>query len=67
MCGIAAVIHTKKFNASDATKIITTISYRGPDEQNVVEIGPCYPAHARLARALRTLLMSSTWLKTLAT
>ena len=42
MCGIAGVIHTNRFNKNDVTKMIECISYRGPDEQDVVKVGPCY-------------------------
>lgn len=49
MCGIAGVIQTKRFNADDVAKMIACIAYRGPDEQDVAEVGPCYLGHARLA------------------
>ena len=49
MCGIAGVIHTNSFNKNDVTKMIECISYRGPDEQDVVKVGPCYLGHVRLA------------------
>jgi asparagine synthase (glutamine-hydrolysing) len=49
VCGIAGVIQTKRFNAGDVAKMIGCIAYRGPDEQDVAEVGPCYLGHARLA------------------
>ena len=49
MCGIAGVIHTNRFSPPDVAKMIDCIAYRGPDEQDVVEIGPCILGHARLA------------------
>ncbi len=49
MCGISGVVHTRRFNASDVAKMIQTIAYRGPDEQDVETVGPCILGHARLA------------------
>ena len=49
MCGISGAIHTRRFTKADVARMIDCISYRGPDEQDVVEVGPCILGHARLA------------------
>lgn len=49
MCGIAGVIQTNRFGATDVANMIDCIKYRGPDEQDVVAVGPCLLGHARLA------------------
>ncbi|WGI22134.1 asparagine synthase (glutamine-hydrolyzing) [Amylibacter sp. IMCC11727] len=49
MCGIAGVIGTQKYTKSDVARMIDCIAYRGPDEQDVVQIGPALLGHARLA------------------
>ncbi|QJF52887.1 asparagine synthase (glutamine-hydrolyzing) [Roseobacter ponti] len=49
MCGIAGVIGSPRYTADDVARMIECISYRGPDEQDVVEIGPALLGHARLA------------------
>lgn len=49
MCGISGVIASGKFNTSDVAGMIRCIAYRGPDEQDVIEIGPAILGHARLA------------------
>ena len=49
MCGIAGVIGTQKYTKSDVAQMIECIAYRGPDEQDVVKIGPALLGHARLA------------------
>lgn len=49
MCGISGVVGSSKFSKADVAGMIECISYRGPDEQDVVEIGPSILGHARLA------------------
>ena len=49
MCGISGVIGSANFSKSDVAGMIKCIAYRGPDEQDVVEIGPAILGHARLA------------------
>ena len=49
MCGIAGVVGTQKYTKSDVARMIDCIAYRGPDEQDVVQIGPALLGHARLA------------------
>lgn len=49
MCGIAGVIGTQKYSKHDVARMIDCIAYRGPDEQDVVQIGPALLGHARLA------------------
>lgn len=49
MCGIAGVIGTQTYTKADVERMIDCITYRGPDEQDVVQIGPATLGHARLA------------------
>lgn len=49
MCGIAGVIGNHEYTKADVRRMIDCISYRGPDEQGVVQIGPATLGHARLA------------------
>lgn len=49
MCGISGALHTSGFTKGDVARMIDCIAYRGPDEQDVVEIGPAILGHARLA------------------
>lgn len=49
MCGIAGVIASPRYTEADVACMIDCIAYRGPDEQDVVKIGPALLGHARLA------------------
>ncbi|MEM8789046.1 MAG: asparagine synthase (glutamine-hydrolyzing) [Pseudomonadota bacterium] len=49
MCGIAGAINVPRLTEADVAGMIDTIRYRGPDEQDVVQVGPCLLGHARLA------------------
>jgi len=49
MCGISGLINTKIYNESDVEKMISCIAHRGPDEQDVINLGKCILGHARLA------------------
>lgn len=49
MCGIAGVIASPRYTEDDVGRMIDCIAYRGPDEQDVVKIGPALLGHARLA------------------
>lgn len=49
MCGIAGAVHTSGLTRNDVARMIECIAYRGPDEQDAVEIGPALLGHARLA------------------
>jgi asparagine synthase (glutamine-hydrolysing) len=49
MCGISGVIGNSSYSKADVARMIELISYRGPDEQGVVQIGSALLGHARLA------------------
>lgn len=49
MCGIAGVIGSPRYTEADVGQMIDCIAYRGPDEQDVVKVGPALLGHARLA------------------
>ncbi|MFT7136720.1 MAG: asparagine synthase (glutamine-hydrolyzing) [Akkermansiaceae bacterium] len=49
MCGISGVIASPRYTEADVGRMIDCIAYRGPDEQDVVKIGPALLGHARLA------------------
>ncbi len=49
MCGIAGLVGTKDYKEQDVKKMISKISYRGPDEQGSIDLGNIYLGHARLA------------------
>ena len=49
MCGISGLINTKIYNERDVEEMISCIAHRGPDEQDVINLGKCILGHARLA------------------
>lgn len=49
MCGISGTFNVGRIDRGDVARMIETITYRGPDEQDVTEVGPCILGHARLA------------------
>lgn len=49
MCGISGLVNTKTYNENDVKKMISCIAHRGPDEQDVINLGKCILGHARLA------------------
>ena len=49
MCGISGLVNTKIYDDNDVKKMISCIAHRGPDEQDVINLGKCILGHARLA------------------
>ena len=49
MCGISGLVNTKVYDENDVKKMISCIAHRGPDEQDVINLGKCILGHARLA------------------
>ena len=49
MCGISGLINTNIYDENDVNKMISCIAHRGPDEQDVINLGKCILGHARLA------------------
>ena len=63
MCGISRLVNTKTYDENDVKKMISCIAHRGPDEQDLINLGNehCSGIHDH-TRSLRTLLITSAWM-----